>query len=67
MDINLIEINKNIAEKSAMIKSKYRYFKTADSLQLASALSFQCDLFITNDKQLRQFSDIEILVLDDLL
>ena len=67
MDINLIEINKNIAEKSAMIKSKYRYFKTADSLQLASALSFQCDLFVTNDKQLRQFSEIEILVLDDLL
>ncbi len=67
MGINLIDINKEIAEKSALIKSQYKFFKTADSLQLASALAYNCDLFITNDKQLRQFSDIETLVLDDLL
>ncbi len=67
MGIKVIEINKEIAEKSAFIKSQYKYFKTADSLQLASALVYNCDLFITNDKQLRQFSDIEILVLDDLI
>ena len=67
MGINIVEIDKNIAEKSAQIRSQYKYFKTADSLQLASALSSKCDLFITNDKQLRQFSELEILVLDDLL
>ena len=67
MGIKVIEINKEIAEKSALIKSQFKFFKTADSLQLASALVFNCDLFITNDKQLRQFSDLEILVLDDLL
>ena len=67
MEINVIDINKEIAEKSALIKSQYKFFKTADSLQLASALAYNCDLFITNDKQLRQFSDIETLVLDDLL
>ena len=67
MGIKVIEINKEIAEKSALIKSQFKFFKTADSLQLASALVFNCDLFITNDKQLRQYSDLEILVLDDLL
>lgn len=67
MGINVININKNIADKSAQIKSQYRYFKTADSLQLASAMIYNCDLFITNDKQLRQFSEVEILILDDLL
>ena len=67
MEISVIDINKEIAEKSAFIKSQYKFFKTADSLQLASALVYNCDLFITNDKQLRQFLDIETLVLDDLL
>ena len=67
MGIKIVEIDKNIAERSALIKSQYKFFKTADSLQLASALYSKCDLFITNDKQLRQFSEIEILVIDDLL
>ena len=67
MRIKVIEINKEIAEKSASIKSQYKFFKTADSLQLATALVHNCELFITNDKQLRQFSDIETLILDDLL
>jgi predicted nucleic acid-binding protein len=67
MGIKVIEINKEIAEKSASIKSQYKFFKTADSLQLATALVHNCELFITNDKQLRQFSDIETLILDDLL
>ena len=66
MGINIVNIDKNIAEKSALIRSQYKHFKTADSLQFASALSSKCDLFITNDKQLRQFSEIEVLVLDDL-
>ena len=67
MGINVININKNIADKSAQIKSQYRYFKTADSLQLASAMIYNCDLFITNDKQLRKFSEVETIILDDLL
>ena len=67
MGIKIVEIDKNIAERSALIKSQYKFFKTADSLQLASALYSKYDLFITNDKQLRQFSEIEILVIDDLL
>ena len=37
-----------------------------DALQLAVALYTKCDLFLTNDKQLRQFKDIRCITVDEL-
>lgn len=36
-----------------------------DCLQLATACVQQCDLFLTNDKQLRQFGELKCMVIDD--
>lgn len=66
LDFNVVNIDKGIAEKAAMIRAKYRSFKPMDALQLATACITGCDLFLTNDKQLRQFREVKCITLDDL-
>ena len=66
MDIQVKEIDVRIAEKAAQIRAEYKFFKTMDSLQLATACIMRCDLFLTNDKQLRQFKEIKCVTVDEL-
>lgn len=44
----------------------YKGFKAMDALQLAIACLEKCDLFLTNDKQLRQFEEIKCITVDEL-
>ncbi|MDE6662788.1 MAG: PIN domain-containing protein, partial [Lachnospiraceae bacterium] len=53
LEINIIDIDREIAEKAARIRAEYKAFKAMDALQLAAACAVGCDLFLTNDKQLR--------------
>ena len=48
-----------------MIRALYKDFKTMDCLQLAAACLKQCDLFLTNDKQLRQFDEIKCITIQE--
>ena len=36
-----------------------------DALQLATACISGCDLFLTNDKQLRQFKEMKCIIVDE--
>ena len=63
--IKLIPISTEIAEKAASIRAQYKDFKAMDSLQLAVAIKTDCDLFLTNDKQLRQFKDIKCITIEE--
>jgi len=65
-DMKIIEINQEIAEKAAQIRAEYKDFKAMDAFQLAAACLAKCDLFLTNDKQLRQFKEIKCITMDDL-
>lgn len=65
-DIPICSISTDIAEKAAKIRAEYKDFKTMDCLQLATACVQDCDLFLTNDKQLRQFKEINCVTIDDL-
>ena len=58
-------IDINTAKKAAQIRARYKDFKTMDCLQLATACLQQCDLFLTNDRQLRQFDEVKCMVVDD--
>ncbi len=58
-------IDRLTAVKAAQIRARYPYFKTADSLQLATACVSGCNLFLTNDKQLRQFNEIACVILEE--
>lgn len=66
MDIQVRNIDGRIAEKAAQIRAGYKFFKTMDSLQLATACIYGCDLFLTNDKQLKQFTGIKCVTVDEL-
>ena len=61
-----ISIGEDIAERAAQIRAKYQGIKTADSLQLAAALVYDCSVFLTNDKQLRQIQEIDVKLVDEL-
>lgn len=64
-NIDIVSTDNNIAKCAARIRAKYKGFKAMDSFQIAAAIESGCDLFLTNDKQLRQFSDIRCLTIDD--
>ena len=57
-DIPLYSVDIEIAKKASRIRAEYGNFKAMDALQLASACIKGCDLFLTNDKQLKQFEGI---------
>ncbi|MCR5061201.1 MAG: PIN domain-containing protein [Saccharofermentans sp.] len=56
----------DIADKAAQIRARYTSFKAMDALQLAAAVLSGCDCFLTNDKQLQQFDEIEVQLVSDL-
>lgn len=66
MDIQVKSIDERIADKAAQIRAEYKFFKTMDALQLATACITGCDLFLTNDKQLRQFKEVKCITTDEL-
>lgn len=66
MEIEIKNIDKRIAEKAAKIRAEYKFFKSMDALQLATACINKCDLFLTNDKQLKQFKEIKCVTVDEL-
>ncbi len=66
VDMDIMEINQEIAKKAAGIRAEYRGFKGMDALQLAAACLADCDLFLTNDKQLKQFRELTCITVGDL-
>ena len=54
-----------VSEKTAEIRAKFN-FKTPDVIQMATASICGADLIITNDKKLKKFQEIRVLILDDL-
>lgn len=67
MKIEVVDINAHIAEQGAKIRSQYKTFKAMDALQIATAMISECDMFFTNDKQLRQEKELPCITMDDLL
>lgn len=63
--IDIYDFNIEIAKKAAKIRAEYG-FKTPDSIQLATSISTNSDYFLTNDKQLKSFKEIEIIILDEI-
>lgn len=66
LNIEYVNIDKIAAGKAAQIRAVYKGFKGMDSLQLAAACLRKCDLFLTNDKQLKQFEGIKRITMDDI-
>lgn len=61
----MYDVNLKMAKRAAQIRAQYKDFKAMDSLQLAIACETGCDLFLTNDKQLRQFKELRCITVKD--
>ncbi len=66
-DMEILEIDREIAKKAAQIRAEHKGFKAMDALQLAAAYISGCDLFLTNDKQLKQFKEMKCLTVEELI
>ena len=66
LNFKIVNIDKTIAKSAAKIRAEYKAFKAMDALQIATAMLNECDLLLTNDKQLRQFKRIKCITIDDL-
>ena len=66
LDIDIVSIDKIMADKAARIRAEYKAFKAMDALQLATACVTGCDLFLTNDKQLRKFGEVKCITVEEL-
>ena len=58
-------IDVETARRAAAIRAEYKDYKAMDSIQLAVALQSGCDLFLTNDNQLRQFRQLRCVTVEE--
>ena len=63
-DLTLLPLTSDVARETAKIRAEFS-FKTPDAVQLATARISGIDYFLTNDKGLKQFSPLQIILLDD--
>jgi predicted nucleic acid-binding protein len=54
-----------IARQAASVRVKYN-LKLPDALQIATAIVSHCDVFLTNDAQLKRVKELRVLVISDL-
>jgi predicted nucleic acid-binding protein len=55
-----------VADRAARVRAAYR-LRTLDAIQLATAVTAQATGFITNDKAFTKVTDLEVLLLDELV
>lgn len=64
--IPLLTISQTVADRAAYLRSSYDFLKAMDALQLSVAMDSACDRFITNDKALTRFQELQVITLDQL-
>ena len=60
-------VTDEISCRAAALRAEYRWLKGMDALHIATALQSRCDVFVTNDRQLAQVTEIPVLLLDSML
>ncbi len=67
ISIQVLAVTYEIAELAGKLRAKYPSTHTPDALIIATALENRCDLFFTNDKNLKKFevSGFDVIVLAD--
>ncbi len=60
-------IDNSVAVEAARIRANFGIKKTPDGLQLAVAKIERAQVFLTNDKELKRFTEIQVILLSDCL
>jgi len=63
-NFSTIAVDTNIVDIAAQIRS-YHNIRIPDAIQIATAKATECDVFLTNDINLKRIEDLCVLVLDD--
>jgi predicted nucleic acid-binding protein len=66
VNVEFIQIDESIAKQASQLRARYN-LALLDSLQISVALVSKCDIFLTNDIQLKRVTELTILVLSDFL
>jgi predicted nucleic acid-binding protein len=61
----LVPLGGSVGRRAAQLRARYNITLT-DALQVATAIETNCDVFLTNDLDLRRVTELQILVLDEL-
>ncbi|MDW8051565.1 MAG: type II toxin-antitoxin system VapC family toxin [Armatimonadota bacterium] len=61
-----VPIDAEVAQRAAELRVQYNLTLT-DAFQVAAALSANCDVFLTNDRDLKRMNEITVLVLSDFV
>lgn len=64
-NIGLFSVDLTIAEQTISLRTRYN-LRTPDAIQLGTALACGADYIVTHDKQWRRFTDIPVLMVDEL-
>jgi predicted nucleic acid-binding protein len=56
-------VDVGVFHRATSLRAKYPKLKTPDALHLAAAIEAGCDVFVTNDAQLRVVSEIRVEVI----
>ncbi|SRR5260221_2615152 len=63
-NLHMFDVTQPIAIEAARIRRAYGY-RTADAIQLATALYAKATVFVTNDKRLQNFKELEVRLLSN--
>ena len=66
LQVKVLDVTMEMSEISSSLRAKYPSLKSSDALQLASAISSNCNSFVTNDKRLKIITEINVLTMDEL-
>jgi predicted nucleic acid-binding protein len=61
-----VAVDFNIAELAANIRANYNIL-IPDAIQIATAKATGCEVFLTNDINLKRIEDLSVLILDDFI
>lgn len=64
--MQLVPIDQSILRQAANLRAKSS-LKTPDAIHAATAISVNCDLFITNDNGFRNLAELPVVILSDVL
>ncbi|HJT59390.1 MAG TPA: PIN domain-containing protein [Ktedonobacteraceae bacterium] len=65
-DFTTISLFPDTARKASQLRASYKSMRTADSIQIATAIRSNASFFLTNDASLPSIPDLKIIVLEDL-
>ena len=64
--VALLNVNKIHATKAYEMRTKYKFLKGMDGIQIGTAIEEGCDKFLTNDVKLEKIEELEVILINKL-